>query len=426
MSNPPEDPNADPADQTPKPTSTKKGLSDMRGIAQLATQATMSVTRIAEGVHRSVQDGIGIPGAAEDGLTRGLTGMVYRSVHDGSKLVGQGIDAALSKLEPLFESAEDAQPGTPQREAILAALNGVMGDKLLATKNPFTTTMSLRYRQEALNWQDLPSMPEVTGKVLLLIHGACMNDLQWTRQHQEQTVNHGQSLASALGYTPVYLRYNSGLHISQNGHELAAQLEQLIQKWPTEIDELSVVAHSMGGLVTRSAMHSAHAKEFAWPSRLKNLICLGTPHHGAPLEKAGNWVDVLLGSTSYTAPFATLGKLRSSGITDLRYGNIVDADWHGHDRFHRKADSRQPVPLPADVNCYTVAATMAAKPGTLTDQLVGDGLVPLNSALGIHRNPERTLAFPESNQWIAYKMNHMELLGSPEVARQMIDWLGAE
>ena len=326
------------------------------------------------------------------GQTRGITGLVYRSVHDVTLLVGKGVDTVLAWLQPLLESA-DAKPGTPAREALLAALNGVMGDRLVASNNPFATPMTLRYRCEALNWQALPPMPEATGKVLVLIHGLCMNDLQRHAQHKGHEVDHGEALASALGYTPVYLRYNSGLHTSQNGRELSAQLEQLVTHWPTPIEELTVVAHSMGGLLIRSACHYAKREALRWPGHLENIVFLGTPHHGAPLERAGNWVDVILGSTPYTAPFAKLGQLRSAGITDLRYGHVLDEDWHGHDRFHRGPDNRQVVPLPEGVACHTVAATTAAKRSALANRLVGDGLVPLHSALGQHDDARRNLAF---------------------------------
>ena len=113
-----------------------------------------------------------------------------------------------------------------------------------------------------------------------------------------------------------------------------------------------------------------------WPTLMKNIVFLGTPHHGAPLERAGNWIDVILGSTPYSRPFAKLGQLRSAGITDLRYGHVLDADWQGHDRFRRKPDSRESVPLPEGVACYCVAATTASKRSLVADRLVGDGLVP--------------------------------------------------
>ncbi|MDO9199380.1 triacylglycerol lipase [Rhodoferax sp.] len=396
---------------------------DIRGIAQLATQATTGVTHIAEGVHQSVWNTLGVPGGKAPGQARGITGLVYQSIRRVTQLLGQGVDTLLDRLQPMLESAEDARPGTPEREAVLAALNGVMGDRLLQSNNPLATRMTLRYRGEALNWEFPLSMPQATGKVLLLIHGLCMNDLQWHAQHKGQVVDHGEALASSLGYTPVYLRYNSGLHTSQNGHQLSTMLEQLVSHWPVPIEDITVVAHSMGGLLTRSAFHYAKEEGLRWPAYLKNIVFLGTPHHGAPLERAGNWVDVILGSTPYTAPFAKLGHLRSAGITDLRYGHVLDVDWQGHDRFHRKPDSRQFLPLPEGVACYAVAATLAPKRGALADRLIGDGLVPLHSALGQHDDPQRSLVFAKTSQWIAYRTGHVALLSSPDVTRQMVQWL---
>jgi len=396
---------------------------DIRGIAQLAVQATAGVTRITEGVHQSVLGTMGISGGNAPGQTRGITGLVYKSIQEVAQLVGKGVDTVLAGLQPLFEAAEETRPGTPEREAILAALNGVMGDRLVEGNNPLATPMTLRYQGEALNWQDLPPMPAASNKVVLLIHGLCMNDLQRHAQHKGFDVEHGEALASALDYTPIYLRYNSGLNTSQNGSELSAQLEQLVTHWPTSIEELSIVAHSMGGLLTRSACHYAQKDGLRWPDHLKNIVFLGTPHHGAPLERAGNWANTILGSMPYTKPFTTLGQLRSAGITDLRYGHVLDEDWRGHDRFHRKPDNRQLVPLPDGVACYSVAATVADKRSILANHLVGDGLVPLHSALGHHDDARRKLQFSEESQWIAYRMNHMELLSSPEVTRQMVQWL---
>jgi pimeloyl-ACP methyl ester carboxylesterase len=396
---------------------------DIRGIAQLVTQATQSVTQITEGVHQSVLSTLGIAGGKTQGQTRGITGVIYKSIQEVAQGVGKSTDFVLAGLQPLFESAEETRPGTPEREAILAALNGVIGDRLVASNNSFATPMTLRYRDEALNWQDLPPMPEVTGNVVLLIHGLCMNDFKRHAQHRGHEVEHGEALASALGATPVYLRYNSGLHTSENGRELSAQLEQLLTHWPTAIEQLTIVAHSMGGLIIRSAYHYARQEDLHWPEQLNNIVFLGTPHHGAPLEKAGNYLNIILGSTPYTRPFTTLGRLRSAGITDLRYGHVLDDDWQGHDRFHHKPDKRQLMPLPGEVACYTVAATLASRRSALADRLVGDGLVPLHSAMGHHDDEQRKLQFADDSQWIAYQMNHMELLNSPEVTRQIMRWL---
>jgi len=415
----------------PKKTSRHLRSTDLRAAALLATEATHAITTLTEGVHQSVWRTLGAPSGDTTAQTRGLTGLIYQSIQGVTRLVGQSVTGALTRLEPLLQRAEDSADASPERTAFIAALNGVMGDRLQASANPLALTMTLRIKE--LSAPDskgleanLPLNDQIPGaspKLLLVIHGLCMNDLQWTTQQDGQCVNHAETLAQALGYTPVYLRYNTGLHVSQNGHALAAQLEQLVQNWPAPLTELSVLVHSMGGLITRSALHYATQDGQHWPKLLKNIMFLGTPHHGAPLERAGNWVDVILGSTPYSRPFAKLGQLRSAGVTDLRYGHVLDADWQGHDRFRRKPDSRQPVPLPEHVACYTVAATRAAKRCKLADQLVGDGLVPLNSALGRHDDAARQLVFARERQLIVYRTHHMQLLSSPEVTQQLLRWL---
>ena len=403
--------------------------SDLRAAAQLASQATVGVSRIVEGVHQSVWRTLGAPGGAQPGQARGLTGLVYRAVEGSAQLLGKGAQGVLTRLEPLLATADAQKPGSPQREAVLAALNGVMGDRLAASGNPLATPMTLRWQGTALDWQAPPQDTadmQVTGKVLLLIHGLCMNDLQWQVAPGTEQVDLGAALAASLGYTPVHLRYNTGQHISDNGLELARQLEQLAQHWPVPLQEITVLAHSMGGLVTHSAVHQAQQQGQLWPTHLKNIVFLGTPHHGAPLERAGNWVDVLLGSSRFSAPFARLAQLRSAGITDLRYGHLLAADWQGRDRFRREPDSRALLPLPEAVACYTVAATTASKRSLLADRLVGDGLVPLRSALGQHDDATRTLAFAKTAQWIAYRTHHMALLHSAAVGQQVKSWLAAE
>jgi pimeloyl-ACP methyl ester carboxylesterase len=398
-------------------------FSDIRGIAQLATEATRGVTRIVEGVHHSVLNTMGISGRKETGQTRGLTGIVYRSIHGGTRLLGKGLDASLSGLEAVLGEKGDGKAATPEREALLAALNGVMGDRLVASDNPFAISMTLHCRDRVLNGQSMRSMSAVSGKVMLLVHGLCMNDLRSHALHQDQSPDHGEVLASALGYTPVYLRYNSGLHISQNGRELAAQLEQLVTQWPTPIKELTVVAYSMGGLLTRSSVHYAKEQGLNWPNHLKNIVFLGTPHHGAPLEKMGNWLDALLGITPFSKPFAKLGQMRSAGITDLRYGHVLDDDWQDLDRFDLHFDQRRVLPLPDDVACYTLAAVTSEKPHRLANRLIGDGLVPLHSALGHHDDTRKVLSFANDAQWTAHRTSHMQLLSSPNVSQRIVHWL---
>ena len=397
--------------------------SDLRGLARLATEATTGVTRVVEGVHQSVWRTLGAPGGSEPGKTRGLTGSVYQSVYGITRLVGGSVDAALSRLAPYLDVPDDRREGTFQRDAVLAALNGVMGDRLVASNHPFASPMCLRYRGETLEKEAMPGDADVTGKILLLVHGLCMNDQQWRIPPGNDGVDQGEALAAALGYTPVYLRYNSGLHTSVNGRELSERLEQLVAHWPRPVEAVTIVGYSMGGLVARSACYYGRQAAMHWPDHLKHLVFLGTPHHGAPLEKAGNGLDAILGVTPYTAPFARLARLRSAGITDLRHGHVRDEDWEGRDRFHCGHDQRQDVSLPEGVACYSVAATTAARRSTVVDRLIGDGLVPLHSALGISDMADKCLHFDEASQLIVYNTNHMALLHSAEVSQQLVRWL---
>ena len=396
--------------------------SDLRGVARLATQATTSISRVAEGVHQSVLGTMGLPGGAQPGQTRGLTGMVYQSIRGVTRLVDAGLQAGLARLEPFFAPGAPSTQVQWEREAIVAALNGVMGDRLQQDANPLCTRMGWYQHGLPLDVRALAASGGASGKVLVLVHGLCMNDLQWCHNGHD----HGAFLAQALGYTPVYLRYNTGQHTSINGAELSLLLESLVASWPVAVKELAVLGHSMGGLVARSACHHAalpHAGTSAWLPLLRHLVFLGTPHHGAPLERAGHWIDVLLGSTPYSRPFARLAQLRSAGITDLRYGHVLDADWQGRDRFRFTPDQRTHLPLPSGVACYAAAAAVAARRSSAAERLVGDGLVPLHSALGIHDDVNRTLGFTKARQAVFYRLGHLALLGDARVAQQLAQWL---
>lgn len=406
-----------------KPVTRHLRATDLRAAALLATQATVAVTSLTEGVHQAVWRTLGASGSGTAGQTQGLTGLVYKSIAGISQWVGRGLVSALHRLEPLLAQLDAQESETFERAAVIAALNGVMGDRLQASANPLAILMSLRWQGRAIGPLECPPANEVTGKILVVIHGLCMNDLQWTAQHKGKPINHADAICAALGYTPLYVRYNSGLHVSDNGAELARRLEEVLGRWPVPVQALSVLAHSMGGLVIRSAFNSATQAGLQWPQQLKHIVFLGTPHHGAPLERAGSWIDVILGGTPYSRPFAKLGQLRSSGITDLRYGLVRDSDWQGHDRFQSKPDHRTPLPLPDGVNCFAVAATTAAKRSAVADRLVGDGLVPLHSALGQHIDARRCLNFPADHQHIAYRTGHLQLLNDPAIARQVLRWL---
>jgi pimeloyl-ACP methyl ester carboxylesterase len=391
----------------------------VRGAARLAVDATLAVTDLVEAMHAGITR---IPGtgAAPGGRTRGLTGLVYGAVRGITRGVGGGLDALLRVLEPALGPPAEV----PEREALRAALNGVMGDHLRDSGNPLATPMTLRFEGAALPAEAVGLAPRLQGagpKALVLIHGLCMNELQWRRGDQEL----GEALARAQGWTVLRLRYNSGLHVSDNGRTLAALLEPLCEAWPVPLTRLALVGHSMGGLLARSAVHQARGAGQAWPDRLTDLMCLGTPHHGAPLERAGHVFERALGAAPYAAPLAKLGRLRSAGITDLRHGNLLEGDWAGEDRFASARDRRHPVPLPPGVNCGAIAALLGEGEGALKGRLLGDGLVALDSALGRHREAARRLEFRADRQRVLTGLDHFALMHDPQVLATLADWLAA-
>ena len=396
---------------------------DLHGASRLAIDAVIGLTNLVETMHHNISRVPGILGTATHDPTSGITGFVYKSIRGATRAVGGGIDIVLAQLVGLLkqEASSDA------REAVGAALNGVMGDHLVASNNPLAISMQFRRAGQPLTLSKKAlarAIPQPGGKILLLLHGLCMNDLQWQRNGHDLGEALSLDPAFATPYTTVYLQYNSGLHISINGDQLDAQLEALLKAWPVPVEELTILAHSIGGLVTRSACDFGAQAGHAWLGKLKKIIFLGTPHFGAPLERGGNWINVILDASPYTAAFARLAKIRSAGITDLRHADVQDKDWHQQDRFARSKKTKPHVlPLPTGVRCYTAAATLGKKSGSIAGHFLGDGLVPVESALGQHIDPARNLAFPKSRQWVGYEMNHMDLLDSPDVYRRIRKWL---
>lgn len=417
------------------PTPTSTNLADARGGLRLLVDGTRHVTGLVGALHGQIQrlapplrrrdwlDAELRGPAAHDGLPppRGITGLVYRSIQGTTRLVGDGLDGLLAPFDRTRGDMAALAPQrgavpSPRRDAVVAALNGVLGDHLLHSGNPLALPFQLRQGGQPLDAAALG--PQAPGRVLLLVHGLCMSDTGWRRNGHD----HGQALAPALGAAPVYASYNSGLHISHNGLALSQALESLVRDWPVPLARLDIVGHSMGGLLARSALAQAAAAGHTWPARLQSLVFLGTPHHGAPLERAGNWLHRVMDLSPYVAPFTRLSRLRSQGITDLRHGNLLDADWQGRNRYDG-VDHRQPVPLPAGVQAWAIAAT-AGGPGQRGSK-VGDGLVTVDSALGHHRQPARRLNLAAGHTWVGQGIHHLDLLSDPVVFRKLLGWLQA-
>ncbi len=415
-------------------------LGALRGTSALAIQAVQGITDLVEEMHGAIS-GLALPLAGKNAKprsTRGITGLVYRSVRGVTGVVSWGIERSLDVAQmPAVSKA--LAPAAKQlaaklklksaaaySETVKAAANGVLGDKLASLKNPLAIQMQFRQRGLPLQASTIAS-----GKLLILAHGLCMNDLQWS--HGENGGHdHGAMLAEKYGYEPIYLHYNTGRKIAENGADFAELIERTLQDWPVPVEELVIIGHSMGGLLARSACHHALQAKRAWVKKLSKLITLGTPHAGAPLERAGRGIDFVLGISPYTAPFARLGLVRSAGIQGLRDGAVTPSGelpmFPKHVKLYTLACTKQKVPVllqkaPASLQKAPPSKDQTDLAAPLK-RLLGDGLVTVKSALASEDKPALglPLRIPASRQAVVYETDHFEMLGSQSVAKHLLRW----
>ena len=230
---------------------------------------------------------------------------------------------------------------------------------------------------------------------------------------------YGERLADELGYTPLTLRYNTGRHISDNGRTLAELLEATVAAWPVPVEEITLVGHSMGGLVARSACHWGEQNDHAWIAPVRHVFTLGSPHLGADLEKGVSVLGWALSRLPETAPFGRVVNGRSVGIKDLRYGSLAEADWLGHDPDEYLRDRCLEVPFLPDAAYYFIGASLPDPFG----RVLGDLLVRLPSASGRGREGSRSIPFEVDNGRHLQGLTHFDLLNHPAVYDQLKAWL---
>ena len=265
------------------------------------------------------------------------------------------------------------------------------------------------------------AFPRATPRLAVFIHGLCETEVAWLL-HAARHVPYGQRLQAELGYTPVFVRYNSGRHISHNGRALAATLDELTDHWPVEVAEVALIGHSMGGLVARAACHYAAAG--SWRDRVRHVFTLGSPHKGAPLELGANAVCHAAARIPELKPFATPIRVRSVGVKDLAYGYVVDADWEGHDPDAFWTNTGTEVPFLETAAHYFVSASLTRNPDAPAGRLLGDLLVLRPSAWSQHSRRER-LQFPVDQYAHIGGATHFDLLNHPAVYTQIHRWLSA-
>ena len=405
------------ADDSDEINKTPVSLADFfEGLAQLATMGVVEVTEIVEAIHREV---ILRPlGRFNDKhlnkWSRGFTGRIYGTIRHVMQMVGNNLASVLRIYKNLILQ-KSVQPLPDSLKKLVNVLNGVMGDHLVNNQNALAIPMML-YTQDGK-----PQSESLSGRIAILCHGLCMSHLSWQAQADNDL---GEAIhVSQPDTTVLYLDYNTGRRISRSGRKFSQLLQALVDDNP-DISQIDLVGHSMGGLVSRSALFYGEQDRLDWIKRVGNLITLGSPHHGAVLERIGNYVQDIIAKLPFAGSLAKLGDMRSAGIIDLRHGSIRDADWKALEgRSVLPQDFRHPARLPSGIKTYFVASALLEThyDSKVTD-LLGDSLVSVASALG-EDDAEHALFVPDGHKAIFYGVNHMNLIHSRRVREQVVEWL---
>lgn len=403
---------------------------EVRAAGRLAGEALSGVVAVAAGVHdavsRRVDRYLPSDAAAINAAQAGIAGGVYRVVASGTRALAHGSAFAADRA-----AASDAPPltATPWGRSLLPAVTGLWGDHVAERHPALDVPMAVR-----VDAADVPldpdslrvAFPSATSAVVVFIHGLSESERSWRitppNASGPEALPYGHRLADDLGITPVYLRYNTGLRVAENGRRLSRLLDDLVDGWPVPVTSIALVAHSMGGLVARSACHDGDRRDAVWVPLVTTLVTLGTPHHGAPLEKTVHVAEWLLRRLPETRPISRVLALRSAGIHDLRFGSLVDEDWAAHHPDDLLVDRRTDVAFLSHASPRFVAASITGDPEHPVGRVLGDGLVPYSSASGLGGSTGRVIRM-DAGSHLPFA-HHLSLLNHPVVYGMLREWLG--
>lgn len=301
-----------------------------------------------------------------------------------------------------------------------AVLNGVVGDYLVEQNNPLAIDMGFYHQGLPLS---LPN-PETTysNKIVVLLHGLTNLETIWdieTAESQSETsenlntINYGIHLQNDFGYTPFFLRYNTGLPIEENGRQFTLLMEKLVSAYPKPIDEIIFVGFSMGGLLMRYAQKNAIDANAPWLTKLTDCFYLGTPHEGSYFERFGHLASSVVRSIpkEYVSHWADWIDIRSEGIQDLKHGlahlrkvDLEDDESHGScGSFYQQAKH------------HFVSGSLTEESDSLLNKVFGDALVTHGSA-----NPNTA---PEGSKFAHFEgVPHIPLAHTEAVYQQIRQW----
>ncbi|MFC4910248.1 esterase/lipase family protein [Actinomadura gamaensis] len=389
---------------------------EIRALGDLAGTGLGGVAARVQDLHESIADRVftevGPVSAPVRAAHDGIAGAVYASVAAALTAGGRAA-GAIAAVRAGDDADADSVAEAPRGRVAQAILNAWCGDELDRSGSPLALAMTVRAEGRPVRLEPdalAEAHPDATGRVAVFLHGLSETEGAWsyksTAHYGRPGVTFGRRLRDDLFYTPVYIRYNTGLRVHDNGLRLDELLTGLIEQWPVEVEELLLVGHSMGGLVVRSALAQSGSD---WPTLVRHTVTLGSPHLGAPLERGAEYAARTLGRWRETRAVAAVIDARSGGIKDLRRGTLL-------------AGEHRPVPLHEGARHFVVLATVASRPGSRLADLLGDGLVQPDSACGDTRDDHR-MPFPDEHVRRLPRLHHFDLLNHPRVYECLHGWL---
>ena len=388
---------------------------EIRAAGRLGGRAFAGLVGRIEQVHQVIADRAFAPAGPAGAPARVIHDSVARGAYLAVRGAGMAAGTVSGQAGHLLGAGGGPAGRAPGGNLALAVLNAVAGDRLGADLAPLEIRMAVRDDGCDVGLtaaQIAAAFPHATPGLAVFVHGLAETEDSWRRQ-ADQSAPYGDRLRAEFGYTPVYVRYNTGRHISDNGHDLADLLAGLVAAWPVPVDEILLAGHSMGGLVIRSACHYGLQADAPWVGCVRHIFYLGSPHLGAPLARAAGLAGRVLGWIPETRPFASLAA-GPAGVRDLRHGYVLDDDWNGCDPDCCLRDHRSEAPVLAGADHYAISAVVTADPASPLGAVVGDLLVQPASAHG-RRGARQHIPFPVGTGHGLAGMHHFDLLNHPDV-----------
>src|SRR5947209_782653 len=207
------------------------------------------------------------------GMSHWMHDTISSAVYGGLGICTAGFGRMAAQTLALTPRPERSLSPNPIGGGLIAVIDGLIGDELERRRSVLQEPMAVRVDGQVVSCRPdelARAFPPATRRIVVFVHGLMGTEFPWSWWAAENGGTYGTRLTRDLALTPVYVRYNTGRHISENGRSLAELLEALVGGWPVRVDEVALIGHSMGGLVSRSACYQGAELAHAWTRQVRH------------------------------------------------------------------------------------------------------------------------------------------------------------